>query len=206
MWWWTIIAIGRVQWWAIVAVGWWLCWALVTIGRQWCWALSVIGMGGGVGCSLLLVGGGAGPWCHCCGGWCWALIAVGAVHGWCVVMVTLSSHLGVIVSSCGVILPSLWHGHHLLWLWLWSVVIVVGCLLSSSHIDDVAPVSWSGRGLWGRAVGAYLGLDTARHHQTSVDVPCCHCCLPLTCWLLMWHFCIVRMVYWYVQVVVSGWR
>ena len=64
------------------------------------------------------------------GVWCWVLIAIGAVHGWCIVVVALSSCLGVIISSHGVILPSLWHGHRLLRSWSWSVVVVIGHLLS----------------------------------------------------------------------------
>jgi len=43
------------------------------------------------------------------------------------------------------------------------------------------------------------------HCQTSVDMPHHHCRLPLTCRLLTWRSCIVRMVYRRVQVVVSGW-
>jgi len=42
------------------------------------------------------------------------------------------------------------------------------------------------------------------HCQTSIDVPH-HCrCLPSTCRLLTWHFYVIWMVYWHVQVVVGG--
>jgi len=51
-------------------------------------------------------------------------------------VVTSLSRLGVVVSSCGVILLPLWCGHHLLWLWLWSVVIVVSHLLSEKMMTN----------------------------------------------------------------------
>jgi len=44
------------------------------------------------------------------------------------------------------------------------------------------------------------------HRQMSIDVPHRRRCLPLTCCLLTWCSCIVRMVYWCVQVVVGGGR
>ena len=142
------------------------------------------------------------------------LVAIGAVCGWCVVMVVLSSsRLGVVVSSCGVVLLLLWCGCHLLWSWLWSVVVVVGHLLSKKTMtNDViihhlvaTLMTWhllcgeEGDGLWVLT----WGWIQCCHHQMSIDVPHCH--LPSTCQLLMWHFCVVQMVYWHVQVVVGGW-
>ena len=165
---------------------------MVVLGPQCQW------QGGGVGCSLPLV-----PF-------------MGGVLS--------SSRLGVVVLLHGVVLPSLWHGHH-----LFKVVVVVShrchwlfvvrkdddeqccCSLSSCHVDDVAPVLWHlfcgqegdcGDRLWVLT----WGWTQHCHCQTSVDMPC-HCRrLPLTCWLLMWHFCVVRMVYWHVQVVDNGQR
>jgi len=83
------------------------------------------------------VGSGAGPSVLMVRGWCWALVAVGAICGWCVVMVASSSCLGVVILSHGVVLLSLWCGRCLLWLWLWSVIIVVSHLLSEKTMSFV---------------------------------------------------------------------
>jgi len=80
------------------------------------WAPSLVGggcslplVGCGVGCSsplvgaclghlLPLVGGRVGCSSPLVRGWCWALVAIGAIGGWCVVVVTSLSHR--VVSSC----------------------------------------------------------------------------------------------------------
>jgi len=95
---------------ALIAFSGWSCWALITVGGWWWWALSVVGEG--------VVLGTHRCWCHL-----WVVCCCGCV----------------IILSCGVVLLSLWHGHHLLWLWLWSVIIVIGRLLSEKMMtnDDV---------------------------------------------------------------------
>ena len=117
--WWALIAVGGVWRWVLVAIGGcssgalvafsgWSCWVLIAVGGWWCWALSVVGEG--------VVLGTRRCWCH----------------SWVV-----CCHGHVVVLSHGVILLSLWHGCHLLWLWLWSVVIVISCLLSKKMTMNV---------------------------------------------------------------------
>ena len=150
-----VIIVGPIVggWWALITVGGVWCWVLITIGGQWCWALSVDDKG--------VVLGAGHCWCHlwvvCC---CRCII----VMSWCCHLIAWCRPAIVVAWSSSVVVV---------------VVVVVNChccqlfvvqkydnkrhchLLSSCHVDDMAPVSWSGRGLWGWAVGAYLGLDMA---------------------------------------------
>jgi len=102
--------------------------------------------GGGVGHSSPLVPfvGGVLSWlhhchvlvsCHCLITWCCSAIVVAWLLS-VVVVVVVSHHCG----QSFVARKDNDEQHHR--------------SLSSCHVDDVAPVSWSGRGLWGWAVGA----------------------------------------------------
>ena len=161
-----VVIMGLVVggWWALLTIGGVWCWALLTIGGQWCWALSVDREG--------VVLGAHHCWCHswvvCC---CGCII----VTSWCCCLITWCHHAVVVA-------------------WLSSVVVVVVvshcCHWSfvawkddddSCHVDDVAPVLWSGRGLWGWAVGAWHGAVTVRCWLT------CHVIIvtshwPASCW------------------------
>ena len=64
-------------------------------------------------------------------------------------------------------------------------------------------VTWHLASLSAKKVGGGVCLHSC-YRQTSVDVPCRCCCLPLICWLLTWHSCVIQMVYQCVQVVVGG--
>jgi len=90
----------------------------------------------------------------------------------------------VLVSLCSVVLLSLLHGCLVMSLVFVVVVVVVSCccyqlfvvqrddneqqcchLLSSCHVNDVAPVLWSETGTLGWHVSAYLGWTWHCHHQ-----------------------------------------
>ena len=206
--------------------------SLLLVGAHVGHSLPLVGTH--VGCSSPLVGSGAGPLVSLAGDGvgCSSLLIpfMGGVLLWlhCHHVLVMSSHR-VVLSCCCCCMVVLSHHCCLLWSLLWSVIVVISCLLSEEMMtnDNVvichlvatsmmwAPVSWSGRGLWGQAVGAYLGLDMALSpSDEAAHLLMCHVIivtshqpgmLSFPCQLLMWCFCIVWMVYRHVKVVVSGW-
>ena len=98
---WAVVVVCRhvvsIRGWSFSNVGSRFCtWAVVA---WWWWWWSAVA---GLSISLPHCCQQHGPSMSLVRGWCWALVAVGAVRGWCVV-----------------VLPLLWHGRRLLWLWLW---------------------------------------------------------------------------------------
>jgi len=103
------------------------------------------------------------------------------------------THLGwVDVPCCCHCVTSIWPALVHLVTWRCCVVLVV---LGHSVVGWLTRVR-------------HLGLSVLVVIVASDMGPQCRwlggCRLPLTCQLLTWHSCIVRMVYWCVQVVVSG--